>query len=104
MTKQGMIDLATLDSSILTPLVGQSMIVRSGEHTATLEVTEVRTHAQRHPGAQRDPFTVSFRGVPGLRIAQGVYQLQHPGIGTLEIFITQTGDGVQGSEFESIFS
>ncbi len=99
-----MIDLATLDSSVITPLVGQSMILRSGEQSASLEVTEVRLHNSKHPSAGRQGFSVSFRGQPGLRIPQAIYHVEHPAIGVMEIFITQTGDGAQGSEFESIFT
>lgn len=99
-----MIDLATLDSSVITPLVGQPMTLRSGEQSAVLEVTAVRMLGHRHAKAKRDPFAISFRGPPGLRVPQATYRLEHPRIEAMEIFITQTGDGPQGSEFESIFT
>lgn len=99
-----MIDLATLDSTVIAPLIGQSMILRSGDKSAALEITEVRTHNQQHPSSGREAFSISFRGVPGLRIPQAIYPLEHPTLGVLEIFITQTGDGPNGSEFESVFT
>ena len=99
-----MIDLATLDSSTLSPLVGQSMTLRSGDQSTALEVTEVRVQSHKYPQATREPFSISFRGQPGLRVPQGIYQVEHADIGTMEIFITQTGDGPKGSEFESVFT
>lgn len=99
-----MIDLATLESSALTPLVGQSMTIRSGDQSALLEVTEVRVLGNKRPGAPRDPFTIAFRGQPGLRAPQGIYRLEHPSIDAMEIFMTQTGDGPKGSEFEAVFT
>ncbi|GEP42657.1 DUF6916 family protein [Brevifollis gellanilyticus] len=99
-----MIDLATLESSVFTPLVGQSMIIRSGDKSATLEVVDVSIHHHKFPGSTREGFTISFRGQQGLRIPQAIYSLEHPGVGVMDVFITQTGDGPKGSEFESVFT
>jgi hypothetical protein len=104
MPEKDMIDLASLESKTLAPLVGQAMTLRSGDQSAALEVTAVTVHNQKYPSSNREPFTISFKGQPGLRIPQATYTLEHPELGTLEIFVTQTGDGPSGSEFESIFT
>ncbi len=39
-----------------------------------------------------------------LRLPQGICQFHRDDFGTAGIFITQTGDGARGSEFEAVFT
>ena len=99
-----MIDLASLDNKTLAPLVGQTMTLRSGQHSVPLVLESIVVHGEKAPQAVREPFSITFRGASGLRIPQAIYRVEHPELGAMEIFITQVGDGPKGSEFESIFS
>lgn len=56
------------------------------------------------PQAPRQPFSLLFRGPPEGVLPQGVYPLEHPELGRLEIFlvpISRTDDGVR---YEAVFA
>jgi hypothetical protein len=93
----------TLDQLTLShfePHTGQVFL--SGEVALTLH--EVKVLGQKRTEAAREPFSLLFRGLQGLRLAQGIYRMKNESLGELEIFITQVGDGGKGSEFEAIFT
>ena len=92
--------LETLTHGHFVPLVGQ--VFQSGDVSLTLESAKLLGH--KRAGALRDPFSLSFRGAPGLRLPQATYRLTNDTLGELEIFITQVGDGPQGADFEAIFT
>jgi hypothetical protein len=95
-----MIPLDTVQLETFAPLVGRSFV--TGE--VRLELSEVRTLGHKRPDAPRDPFALTFRGPQGLRLPQGIHHFECEGLGAIEFFITQTGDGAKGSEFEAIFT
>ena len=99
-----MTSLDTLDAGLFSPLVGQAFAVALAEQAVPLELMEAQVLGGRRSDAKRDPFALRFKGAPGLRLPQGIYRLQHDFVGEMEIFITQNGDGPQGSEFEAIFT
>lgn len=70
----------------------------------TLVLNEVNVLGHRRPEASRDPFSLLFQGPAGVRIPQGVYRIENPVSGTMEIFITQVGGSAAGSLFEAIFT
>ncbi|MES2709266.1 MAG: hypothetical protein V4726_21900 [Verrucomicrobiota bacterium] len=96
-----MTPLENLSASDFTSLTGQILTLQTAageEHP--LELTAVTPLGSRHPGASRDPFSLTFRGPSGLRLPQSIYPFQFPGAGRLEFFITQTAD----SWFEAVFT
>lgn len=95
-----MLPLDQLNCETFAALAGQ--VFTSGEVSLTLH--SVKKLGNPHQDARRDPFSLLFLGPPGLRAAQGIYRLKNESLGELEIFITQVGDGSQGSEFEAIFT
>ena len=99
-----MISLATVTHVEFEAVVGAPFVVSTPDKPATLDLAGVRVLGGRRAGAVRDPFSLGFRGAPGLRLPQGVYAIQNATLGSMEIFITQTGDGAGGSDFEAIFT
>jgi hypothetical protein len=95
-----MISLDTVQHETFAPLVGRSFV--TGEFR--LELSEARKLGHKRPDARRDPFALTFRGPHGLRLPQGIYRFECEGLGEIEFFITQTGDGTMGSEFEAVFT
>lgn len=95
-----MISLDTVQLETFAPLVGRSFVTAE----VRLELSDVRTLGHKRPAAQRDPFALTFRGAQGLRLPQGIYRFECEGLGEIEFFITQIGDGAKGSEFEAIFT
>ncbi len=98
-----MIALETLQHSTFEPLVGQPFTVKSGSDIQ-LTLHEAKVLGHRRDAAQRDPFSLTFRGPQGLFLSQGTYHFSHGILGELEFFIAQSGNGPQGSEFEAIFN
>lgn len=99
-----MLALETLAAETFAPFIDQVFTLRSGGQTAELILSRVTPLGHRRPEALRDPFSLSFRGVRGLRVPQSIYPLTCEGLGEMEIFLTQVGDGPQGSEFEAVFT
>lgn len=99
-----MLPLETAEHATFAPLVGQSFHVTAPGTSVSLELTDVRMLGQRHPTATRDPFALHFLGARGLRLSQGIHRFENPVLGTMEIFISQTGMSARGSEFEAVFT
>lgn len=98
-----MTDLESLTYVQFAPLEGTAFQV--GEPLgAELRLHSVRMLGHRRAQSLRDPFSLLFRGPSGLRIPQGIQKLTNATLGELEIFITQVGDGPDGSDFEAIFT
>jgi hypothetical protein len=98
-------DLAAVEHSTFSGVVGESFgVTVAASRSIALELVAVRVLGSKRVGAARDPFALEFRGPSGLRLPQGIYRFDHGRLGVLEIFISQTGDGEKGSEFEAIFS
>lgn len=102
-----MISLDAVGPDTFAPLIGQPFQLASGAGArvqAELALAEVKRLGHRRADAPRDPFSLLFRGLPGLHLPQGIHRLEHASLGALEIFITQIGDGPQGSLFEAVFT
>lgn len=91
------LSLESLAAAHFEPLLGSSFELR-------LELVEVRLLGHRRPEASREPFALTFRGPANWRLPQGIHCFGHPQTGSLEIFVTQVGDGPGGSLFEAIFT
>ncbi len=99
------LDLASLTSAHFEPLLKSSFELKLGEKPPVpLELIEIRRLGHRRQEAAKEPFALTFRGQSGWRLAQGIYAVNHPEMGPLEIFITQVGDAQEGSLFEAVFS
>lgn len=99
-----MIPLDQLQPADFSALTGQPFGVKAGGQGIELILQSVTVLGHRRADAARDPFSLLFQGPPRLRLQQGVYAFENQVLGTLEIFITQIGDGAQGSTFEAIFT
>ncbi len=95
-----MIPLDTIQLETFSPLVGCGFV--TGD--VRLELIAVNPLGHKRTEAARDPFALKLRGPQGLRLGQGIYRFECEGLGGIEFFITQVGDGSQGSEFEAIFT
>jgi hypothetical protein len=98
-----MMALESLQHSTFTPLVGGVFMVKTGAG-AELVLHAVKQLGHKRTEAMRDPFSLTFRGAPGLRIAQGIHRVECAALGALDIFITQVGAGPQGADFEAVFT
>jgi len=98
------IPLDELDSSLFLPLVGQTFQIQEADRSYPIVLEAVRELGHRRPDAKRNPFALAFRGSPGLRVPQKVYQITHPELGALEFFLTQNSASPAGAEIEAVFN
>lgn len=57
-----------------------------------------------HEDSNREPFTLIFKSDNKNPAAQGIYELSHPDMGTLGIFLVPVGADDTGVEYEAIFN
>lgn len=67
-----------------------------------LKLVEVRAlgKALRQGGA----FSLTFRSPPGPFLPQAIYPLQHPVLGTLDLFLVPLGPKDAGNSYEAVFT
>jgi hypothetical protein len=99
-----MIPLESVDHDTFVPLTGSTFSTETPLGRVDLKLSGVAKLGHKRPDALRDPFSLAFRGASGLRLPQGTYLFSCEGFGEIEFFITQVGDGSNGSEFEAIFT
>ena len=103
-SKRPMLSLESVDHETFAPLTGHAFITQAGGGRVELQLEAVQILGHRRDDAVREPFSLTFRGPPGLRLPQGIYAFGCEALGEIELFITQVADGPQGSEFEAIFT
>ncbi len=68
----------------------------------TLEVVQTRELPPTSP--RPNPFAVLLQGPAEPLLPQGIYALQHPVQGTLDLFMVPVGRGPKGIQYEVIFN
>ncbi len=96
-----MIDTLTIDD--FRPLIGQPLRLRFGDQTQTADVLSLSEHGTGQEGA-RKPFSLVIRSGPRDRFwPQGIYTLDHPGHGALDLFMVPIGPDDAGMRYEINF-
>jgi hypothetical protein len=98
-----MIDLAKVQCADFTPCVNQDFEIATNGDPLVLQLFAARSH-ETQPGMTREPFTLTFRGPPPLRLPQGVYRMSNATIGEVEIFLVQIAADETSSTFEAVFN
>jgi hypothetical protein len=85
--------------------VGQKfrLPVESGE-TMEFELIEATPYPERDERQPREPFSLVFRGQPGVVMPQQVYRLVHDTMGTLELFLVPIQPDEHGQLYEAVFN
>jgi hypothetical protein len=86
--------LETLTAADFEPLLHEQF--RMGEFD--VELVEVQEIA-REPGG-RAPFSLVFEGGPKPPLPQGIYAVQHDGLGAIEIFLVP----IASDRYEAVFT
>lgn len=95
--------LNTLSAADFESLVGQSLSFEFAAGAIALELIEVRIIKNPSPRAA-PPFSLLLRGPRSSPLIQGMYRLQHPVHGTLELFMVPLGPDPHGMAYEVIFN
>ena len=95
-------DLATATAEDFEPFQGDSFTTTGQE--LTLQLVGVAEVPSSEPEPARQPFSLTFKGPCADMPTQGLYQLEHPTIGELGIFLVPVG--MEGEEylFEAVFN
>lgn len=85
--------------------VGEGFRVPVADGSIVLALTEVTSLARAdHAGPRRAPFSLIFRGPLAPALPQRIWPLEHPALGTLEIFLVPIGPDAAGMRYEAIFN
>ena len=98
-----MLDLAKVQCADFAACVNQDFEIVTGAEPVVLQLFEARARTLPE-GATRDPFTLTFRGPPELRLPQGIYRLSNAQLGEMEIFLVQIAADQDSSTFEAVFN
>lgn len=99
-----MLELDKVDRALFAPLVGETFEVVFVDGRLPIVLKEVKVAGTARPGASRDPFALAFHGDPKLRLPQQIYRLENAKLGTMDVFVVQTGADANASYLEVIFS
>jgi hypothetical protein len=69
-----------------------------------IEVAELGTPPSDQEDAPRRAFSIILRGPPDIVLPQRIYPVEHPDLGTLDLFLVPVGPDRVGMRYEAIFS
>jgi hypothetical protein len=98
-----MLDLAKIQCADFAPCLNQDFQIVFSDGTLTVQLSDAQTR-EAPEGATRDPFTLTFRGPPPLRLPQGIYRMTNVQLGEMEIFLVQIAADQTSSTFEAVFN
>jgi hypothetical protein len=99
-----MLDLAKVQCSEFAACVTQDFEIVTSGGALILQLLEARPLGAVHRVAERQPFALTFRGSPQLRLRQGRYKMTNAQLGEMEIFLVQIAADQTSSRFEAVFN
>jgi hypothetical protein len=89
--------------------VGEEFRVRvPEEHSLTLVLSEVeagtRAGGTSPEGAPRQQFSLFFSGPSAPQLSQGIWELDHDGMGELALFLVPLAPDGEGARYEAAFA
>ena len=96
------IDIAELSAADFRPRVNEHFRIVTPDGSLELKLIEVRELgvALRKGGA----FALTFLSSPGPFLPQVIYPLDHPALGTLDLFLVPLGRKDGGNSYEAVFT
>ncbi|HKE12143.1 MAG TPA: hypothetical protein VKE73_11280 [Myxococcota bacterium] len=86
-----------------TPCVGQVFGLTHEGGVLELLLRRADSAGTHAPAGERAGFSLEFLGPPGPLLPQRIYRLEHPGLGSLEIFLVPLGREDRGVRYEAVF-
>jgi hypothetical protein len=92
--------------------LGEQFVARPPEDDGDASVALVLAEAslldaaggQGPDGAERRQFSLLFRGPSDLQLSQGLWLLEHEGMGELALFLVPLGPDADGPRYEAAFA
>jgi len=98
-----MLDLATVQCADFAACVKQDFELQTSATPLVLQLIEARPLGVR-PESGREPFALTLRGAPQLRLPQAIYKMNNPQLGEMEIFLVQIAADQTSSTVEAVFN
>jgi hypothetical protein len=92
-------DLAVTD---FEPRKGDTFRLRAPDRELELELVEIKRLGES--GRTGGAFSLLLRGKRGPYLPQAMYAIDHPALGTMELFIVPIGPVAGGNGYEIIFT
>ena len=99
--------LADLKLSHFADRVHEKVKIHAGEMVLDAELTTVRSlggSADFDAAGGRRPFSLIYRGPLTPILPQRIYPVEHPELGTLELFLVPVGPEQGGMQYEAVFT
>ena len=84
-------------------IVGKTVDINAGEVSFQADVESVSLLRQ-YPGQERQPFSVVMQSHDAVNHGQQMYQLSHPSLGDLNLFLVPVGTDERGIVYEIVFN
>lgn len=100
-----MTDISTICAGDFEPLLHRSLFIRfTPEVSWSAELIEVSQHSA-HSDALRQPFSIILRTTQKNEyFAQAIFEVEHPTLGILPLFLVPIGPDSEGMRYQAIFS
>ncbi len=103
--------LDKLEGTDFSPLLHQKFHISTESplplEAELIEVTELGSDTSRASAAtneRRRSFSIVLRGPKEPLLQQRIYQVEHPKIGTLDLFLVPIGPDEEGMRYEAVFN
>lgn len=95
-------DIATLTADPFDPLVGETVTVRTEAGPLMLRLDAVKRLPSQAGTGLRDGFVLTLSGPRDPVMAQGVWELAFPGLGTAALFLSPFAQDAGATRYEII--
>jgi hypothetical protein len=96
------VDLATVTHEAFAGLLNQGFKVLAGDSSLGMRLVRVTPANSAQPGARR-PFALVLRGPTEPVLPQQICRVEHPSLGSMEIFLVPIGPDASGMQYEAVF-
>lgn len=95
-----------LDLESFSRCVGDTFKMHvSDEQSLEIRLLEANaTNSEQLKGEDRQPFRLEFRGPVDPVLAQRIYALAHPTLGTHDVFLVPVARDEEGTRYEAVFN
>ena len=95
--------LETLTKESWTSYLNHAFKIDLESESLAMELVEVSGLGEK-PGADREPYSLVFRGPAQPVFEQGLIELKHQELGALALFLVPIGPDSQGMCYEAVFT
>lgn len=96
------LDLATVTHQAFADCMDQQFLIHHGDSSIATRLVSVAPWGNAQ--AQRQAFSLTFRGPNEPVLPQRIYAVENQTLGTMEIFLVPVGPDKIGMQYEAVFS